>query len=72
MNCLAVSVDFSVASVVKPFGTNGKSFNTGNTEDTENAKHQKVRPSSRQLEECRKLRDRKLFRACILRETRFP
>jgi hypothetical protein len=50
-------------SVLKPFHTNGKCLNTEDTENAEMAKIQNLRVSPRQLEERRKLRDGKLFRA---------
>jgi hypothetical protein len=62
MKWFVVSLGFSVPSVVKPFRTNGKSFDT---ENTEKAKPRNLRVSSCQLEECRKMGDRELFRARI-------
>jgi hypothetical protein len=50
MNSLAISENFSVSSVLKPFGTIGKSFNTEGTESPEKAVRQNCRLSSRQLE----------------------
>jgi hypothetical protein len=60
MRRFVVSPGFSVSSVLEQFRTNGKSFNT---ENSEKAKPQNLRVSSRQLEERRKLRNGKLFRA---------
>jgi hypothetical protein len=67
MNSLAISGGLCVLCTlcVKAFSVVRNGFNTGGTENTENAKRLNFVLSSRKLEQRSELRRRKLFRACI-------